>query len=135
MLLAYGQKAGFCRQPIRTFIVSVIVLGLIVFASFALPFFASGPGAGDSRGGDGVNSAGQVAYVVDNLDSFFAMLVDFLFGFLFNPANSWGYSFAMAYLGSISNIAAFFSAVAPVFIASVAILAIRPQMGLAVAFK
>lgn len=122
-ILLLAPKRIFASKRERcTFIVSVIVLGLIVFASFALPFFASGPGAGDSRGGDGVNSAGQVAYIVDNLDSFFAMLVDFLFGFLFNPANSWGYSFAMAYLGSISNIAAFFSAVAPVFIASVAIL-------------
>ena len=71
---------------------AVFVLGLIAFASFALPFLfstASGSNVGDMRGGSDVNSGQQIAFI----------LADPL---RLNPITSSGYALNFAYLGSLA---------------------------------
>lgn len=87
-------------QRIRYYLF-VVAFGLFVLASFALPFLfnvGTGSAAGDQRGGSGVDSSGQIAYILSNPAQYARILASFFTTTYFNPAYSSDYLFSFAYL-------------------------------------
>ena len=85
--------------------VAVFILGLITFASFALPFLfstASGSNVGDIRGGADVNSGEQIAFIITNPLNYAKILTSYFVGYYLNPMTSAGYALNFAYLGSLA---------------------------------
>ena len=83
---------------------AVVALGLLVLASFAVPFlFSSGGGAGDARGGTGVNPGGQISFIVSNPLGYAKILLTYFCTDYLNPVHSMAYSLNYAYVGSFSN--------------------------------
>ena len=123
MFLGLGVKAVyfpiigiFFLMPVNKFVnkrqraqyyLLVILFGLFVLASFALPFlFDVGTGAapGDQRGGSGVNSSGQLSFILNNPIQYAGILESFFVTTFFNPGNSSGYLFSFAYLAGDSPV-------------------------------
>lgn len=94
------------RQRVRYYLF-VLLFGLFVLASFALPFlFDVGTGAavGDQRGGSGVNSSDQLSFILGKPVQYAGILNNFFVGTFFNPVNSSGYLFSFAYLSGSSPV-------------------------------
>lgn len=100
-LLIPNDRFGGLRQAI-VFKVAASFAFLFAFASFALPFLVDGPGRGDSRGGAGVNSTDQVAYVLANPMVYIGNLLEFMTAYL-NPLNMRGLSVDFSGLGLIDG--------------------------------
>lgn len=84
---------------------AVFILGLIAFASFALPFLfstASGSNVGDMRGGSDVNSGQQIVYILADPLRYAGILVNYFATYYLNPMTSSEYAFNFAYLGSLA---------------------------------
>ena len=84
---------------------AVFVLGLIAFASFALPFLfstASGSNVGDMRGGSDVNSGQQIAFILSDPLRYAEILANYFSTYYLNPITSSGYALNFAYLGSLA---------------------------------
>lgn len=77
-----------------------IVLGamILLLASFILPIFLNGAGTGDSRGGVGVNSSEQIKFILNNIETYIGILLNFLKEYL-SPDQAFNYLSSMAYLG------------------------------------
>lgn len=85
----------------------VVLFGLFVLASFALPFlFNVGTGAdvGDQRGGSDVSSSEQLRFILSDPLRYAGILEAFFTSTFFNPANSSGYLFSFAYLSGGSPV-------------------------------
>lgn len=85
--------------------VAVFILGLITFASFALPFLfstASGSNVGDMRGGSNVNSGQQIAFILADPLRYSKILVNYFVTHYLNPITSFRYALSFAYLGSLA---------------------------------
>lgn len=79
----------------------VVLFGLYVLASFAVPFLfgvGSGTATGDSRGGSEVSASGQLGFILSNPLEYVGILKRFLLNEYFNPALSSRYMFATAYV-------------------------------------
>lgn len=114
--IAVGPKAIYClvillplllsseslgsRREAFAFRSAVVLAFLFSLASFLLPFLLNGPGTGDSRGGAGVNSTAQVAYVLSNPMTYASDLLKFMKGYL-DPIQLSGLSVDWANLGNI----------------------------------
>lgn len=84
---------------------AVFVLGLIAFASFALPFLfstANGSNVGDMRGGSDVNSGQQIAFILADPLRYAEILANYFSTYYLNPITSSGYALNFAYLGSLA---------------------------------
>lgn len=81
--------------------IAMIGSAAIVLATFLLPFVVQGPGSGDARGGAGVDSTGQVAFVLSDPVGYSNILAGFLANYLSIP-NSANYTSFFAYLGMSS---------------------------------
>ena len=84
---------------------AVFVLGLIAFASFALPFLfsaASGSNVGDMRGGSDVNSGQQIAFILADPLRYAEILANYFSTYYLNPMTSSEYAFNFAYLGALA---------------------------------
>lgn len=84
---------------------AVFVLGLIAFASFALPFLfstAGGSNVGDMRGGSDVNSGQQIAFILADPLRYAEILANYFSTYYLNPITSSGYALNFAYLGSLA---------------------------------
>ena len=96
----------FTSSKQRThYYVAVFILGLIAFASFALPFLfstASGSNVGDMRGGSDVNSGQQIAFILADPLHYLKILGNFFVSYYLNPITSSGYALNFAYLGSLA---------------------------------
>lgn len=89
----------------RRYNTAVFFFGLFTFASFALPYLFSAPAATtDNRGGSDVDSGKQLAFILSNPIGYLGVLARFLFGDLFAPFNSHGYTFGFAYLGNMVDL-------------------------------
>lgn len=100
-LLIPNDRLGGLR-PAIVFKAAACFAFLFAFASFALPFLVDGPGRGDSRGGAGVNSTDQVAYMLANPVVYIGNLLDFMTVYL-NPLNMRGLSVDFSGLGLIDG--------------------------------
>lgn len=100
MLLVFfiGKDKFKNRNDYNKFLLLNIVAILIVAGSFLLPFFVSGEGGGDTRGGKGINSAEQVKFIITEPLRYARILFNFL-GEYISPANAMGYTTSFAYLG------------------------------------
>lgn len=84
---------------------AVFFLGLVAFASFALPFLfstASGSNIGDMRGGSEVNSGQQIAFIIADPLRYAGILANYFLTYYLNPITSSGYALNFAYLGSLA---------------------------------
>ena len=89
----------------RLYYSSVFALGLLTFASFALPFLAtSGAGASDLRGGSDVDSGKQLAFILDDPLRYCSIILRFFSTIYLNPITSSGYTFNYFYLGSLEGL-------------------------------
>lgn len=87
----------------RGFYIFVVTLGLIVVASFLIPLVVSnGGGAGDARGGAGVNSSEQIRYVLGNPGAYASMMINFLMTGYLTISTFGSASVQWAYLSDLS---------------------------------
>lgn len=90
----------------RRYNAAVFFLGLLTFASFALPYvLASGTGSSDTRGSSDVDSGKQLAFILSNPLDYLGILARFLFGEYFAPFNSSSFAFDFAYLENMKDLA------------------------------
>lgn len=96
---------------------ALCVAGALV-ASFMLPILlAGGFGRGDARGGSDVNSANQISFILSNPWQYTKILLRFIFVRYVNPYFSFGYTNAMAYLGTGSaGVISFLAMIMAVFV-------------------
>lgn len=107
----------------RDFYLSIIALGLLVVATFLLPLIVSnGGGAGDARGGEGVNSSEQLKYVLSNPGAYASTMFNFLSTEYLTPASFGSATLQWAYLSNLSVIVPATSYVVLGIVAIVAIL-------------
>lgn len=94
---------GLPPKKRRAFYQFIIALGLIVVASFLVPLVVSnGGGAGDVRGGEGVNSSQQVRYVLSNPGAYVSTMFKFLMTSYLTPASFGSATIQWAYLSDLS---------------------------------
>lgn len=87
----------------HAFYLFVAVLGSIVVASFLVPLVVSnGGGAGDIRGGEGVNSSEQVRYILHNPGAYASTMINFLFTGYLTPESFGSATIHWAYLSDLS---------------------------------
>ena len=87
----------------RRYYLFVVLFGLFVLASFALPFlFNVGNGAevGDLRGGSEVSSSEQLKFILE----YAGILLGFFVSTFFNPSYSSGYLLSFSYLSDSSPV-------------------------------
>lgn len=102
-LLVPRDRFSSSRQRLLYYAL-VILFGVYTLASFALPFlFSAGAGAGDVRGGAGVDSAGQISFILQNPVRYSGILLTFLFKDLLSPMNSHLLACNFAYLRSLGQ--------------------------------
>lgn len=105
LLLLYPKTKFSSPKRRRLFIASVIVLGCVVIASFLLPFVASsGGGAGDVRGGSGVNSSEQTRFILANPMEYAGILFSFLANTYLTLFGSNDYTLSFSYLGNLQSV-------------------------------
>ena len=85
----------------KRFIYGVLLAVFLLLVSFVLPFIFS-DGTGDTRGGDGVNAFGQVAFILGNPLKYTEILLNFLREYL-NVNYMTGALTFFAYMGSAPN--------------------------------
>lgn len=90
----------------------IVVFGLLVVASFAIPLLASGAtSVSDPRGGPGVDSSMQMRYILGNPLEFASNFASFIFGTYFSPSLSSQYSLNFAYVGNLADRFSFISVI------------------------
>jgi uncharacterized membrane protein len=82
----------------RIYRIACVALMLIIMLSFMLPFASDIGGLSDNRGGEGVDSAGQVDFVLSNPIKYAGILINFLIEYV-AIGYSARYSGYFAYLG------------------------------------
>ena len=91
-------KEKFASPKARKhFNIMVICSVALMILMFALPF-VMGDGAGDDRGGEGVNAFGQVQYILTHPLEYASTLIHFLGRYL-HPNEAYGYLTFFAYFG------------------------------------
>ena len=84
-IIIFGKKENAIKLPEKLY--KWIYRGLVTL-SMVLPFVLmyisniSNAGEGDVRGGEGVNSAGQITYVLNNIPEYIVTLIKFLLKYL-----------------------------------------------------
>ncbi len=91
----FATDKQYCR-----FILFNALAILIVLGSFILPFLIKGPGGGDVRGGDAVNSTEQVKFILSHPFEYVKVAINFVKSYI-NPLNSAGFIVSFAYLNEI----------------------------------
>lgn len=114
---------GLTPRARRAFYSAVVVLGLVVVASFLAPLVVSnGGGAGDMRGGEGVNSSAQVRYVLGNPVAYASTMLKFLSTSYLTPASFGAATVQWAYLSDLSVAFPWLANVVLIFVFCVALL-------------
>lgn len=86
------------RKDIKKYVLLSLVAMSILAMTFILPRIFHGMGSGDSRGGEGVNSAKQLQYILSNPGEYAGTLTNFLKDYL-SPNAILPYLACFAYLG------------------------------------
>ncbi len=100
MMLLYlvGREKFSSLKKYRVYLAVTTLAILFVAGSFCLPFLAGGMDHSDNRGGNGVNSAQQVQFILSNPLGYLKILGDFTLNYI-NPLNAGGFVSFFAYLG------------------------------------
>lgn len=115
MMLIPSQRFGSKQRKNRLYLLAIGV-ALLVVATFALSFLASGGGEGDARSGNGASGTEQLSYVLANPLTFVQTLLSFVFGEYLTFAN-FAFAFtALAYLGYPSLLYPVSAAILVVFV-------------------
>ena len=78
----------------------MFLLGLLTFASFALPYlFTVQTDAGDTRGGSDVNPLRQITFILEDPLRYGSILFNFFTTQFLSPLNSIQYGMNFAYIG------------------------------------
>lgn len=123
LLFLISKKKFKNSHEYRMMCCSVVVVGLLVLATFLLPLFVSGGGyVADARGGEDVNSREQMLYVVSHPFEYLNILGNFVFtqllpiGFVERGMTN------LAYLGDLSSFYPYSPGLTPLFCVAVSIL-------------
>lgn len=93
------------RSQRRAYNCAVFLLGLLTFASFALPYLFRVQGdAGDARGGSNINPMEQIIFILEDPLRYAKILFNFFAYKYLAPANSIEYAMNYAYLGSLGKL-------------------------------
>jgi len=99
LCLLIPRKKFSAARTSKLFRCGVIFVSLFVAASFIVPyFFVFGPGLGDLRGGEDVNSTEQIKFILSNPFEYTRILLNSLPGY-YSLNLSWQYIGFYAYLG------------------------------------
>lgn len=100
MILLYliGREKFSSLKKYRAYLATTTLTILFVAGSFCLPFFVGGMDHSDNRGGNGVNSAEQVQFILSNSLGYVKILGNFILSYI-NPLNAGGFVSFFAYLG------------------------------------
>ena len=90
------------KQLLRTYRILVMSAIIIVCGSFMLPFIVQGPGVGDIRGGEGINAAQQVRFVLTHPLQYTIILINYIKDYI-GIRNIPGYTVLWAYIGMGKN--------------------------------
>lgn len=103
-ILFLMPKDKFKSDKLReTFYFAIIITGLLIITTFILPIlFSPSTNIGDVRGGEGINSVGQIGFILSRPISYCGILLAFLLNY-FAPISSNGYILNYAYLGSLDT--------------------------------
>jgi|GEM_PF-5918653 len=113
-LLLFLPKSKFASKKQHTaFNFAVIAVFLAVLATFLIPFLAGAPGYNDTRGGEGVNSSAQLAFILSNPLTY----ARYLFTFIYENFGRWlqGMFSSFAYCGSVTPSMAMCIALLPIY--------------------
>lgn len=102
LLFLLGPAKFSSPKQYKKFLWANALAMLFVLASFLLPFVVGGPGKGDTRGGEAVNSAQQVKFILAEPFAYAKILTNFMASYI-NPFNAGGFMTFFAYLGSIKG--------------------------------
>lgn len=86
------------KKEHQKYLLWLLLTGLFLASTFLLPMVMHGAGSGDSRGGAGVDSAGQISYIMANPGTFLSMMVRFLSTYLY-VGNAAEFTTNFAYFG------------------------------------
>lgn len=94
------SKQANCRLGYKDVAPLVTFAAIVILLSFVVPllFPTAGSSDGDMRGGNGVSSSGQIAYILANPFDYFATLIRFCAVYL-SPVASDGYTINYMYMG------------------------------------
>lgn len=96
LLLLLMPKAKFAsRRSCHAYRLAICGASLLLLLSFVLPMLVGGAGTGDARGGSGVNSTGQISYILSDMPGYLSVLVSFALSYVSPSA----VSDAMVFLG------------------------------------
>jgi uncharacterized membrane protein len=98
-LLLPADKFRTVKQR-KLFRISLVTASVLLLMTFMLPFVVAGPGTGDPRGGELVNSAEQVRFILNNPVQYAGILLEFLPGY-FSTMHYFTVNFC--YLGVCTN--------------------------------
>ena len=89
-----------CEAQRKQYCLAVFLLGLLTFASFALPYlFTVQTDAGDTRGGSDVNPLRQITFILEDPLRYGSILFNFFTTQFLSPLNSIQYGMNFAYIG------------------------------------
>lgn len=123
-LLLCMPATKFERSETRShYYLSVIGMGVLAVVTFVIPYLSTG-GAGytDSRGGDSVNAALQIATILKDPLAYIKMLGNFVFNTYLSISNSGGYFFQLGYAGDLRLIVPFVSSVPAMYLLIISVV-------------
>jgi len=106
LILYFMKKDKFKTQKgYHSYLAGLTVAALIVIATFALPYIASGGGGiGDYRGGEQVHAASQTMFILQNPIAFAKILVRYMMEFLVYTHTNPHYDFLQHYVTFFINL-------------------------------
>lgn len=94
----------------------IAAFSVFVIASFIIPFAFQGAYGNDMRGGEGVNSREQIAFILDNPSTFLLILLSEAFNVFLNPAIFYKATVHFSYSGNLATMVPFFNMVVPLIL-------------------
>ena len=76
--LFVGKDKFESKRDRRIYYIILIAAILFLICWFAIPYLSSGLGGDDTRGGDAVNSSGQIQFILSNMWAYIKILFNFL---------------------------------------------------------
>ncbi len=101
-MLFIGKKKFSEKHKFNKYVLLNIVAMLLLLSTFIIPLFVSGPGSGDARGGEGIDSTAQMAFIFGKPLEYTGILLSFL-GKYFSLNQSNKYLTFLGYYGMASH--------------------------------